>query len=130
MIGLDTNVLLRFLIRDDEAQAARADRMIRAAGEGGVFVSLLVLVEAVWALKRVYGLARPDIVDSLESVLSSPAFVIEHATFARYACAAFASADADFADALIGEVNRAAGCSATATFDRRTARLDGFRKVP
>ena len=130
MIGLDSNVLVRFLIRDDEAQALRAARLIAAGGRGGSFVSVAALVETVWTLKRTYGLERTAIVAMLEKLLSTDEFVLEGIVHVRSAMGAYAASSADFADALIGELNRAAGCSSTATFDRKAARLDGFSRVP
>ena len=130
MIGLDSNVLVRFLIRDDEAQALRAARLIAAGGGGGSFVSIAALLETVWTLKRTYGFERSAIVTTLEKLLSTDEFVLEDVVHVRSALIAFAASSADFADALIGEVSRAAGCSTTATFDRKAARLEGFSRVP
>jgi predicted nucleic-acid-binding protein len=121
---------VRFLIRDDEAQALRAARLIAAGGQGGSFVSVAALVETVWILERTYGFERPAIVTTLEKLLSTDEFVLEGVAHVRSALVAYAASSADFADALIGEVNRAAGCSSTATFDRKAARLDGFSRVP
>lgn len=130
MIGLDSNVIVRILVRDDETQTLRAERLIAASGPSGAFVSLIVLIETVWVIEQSYGRDRGEIIKALEGLLATAELVIEREPLVRAALIAFAASSADFADALIGELNRAAGCSSTATFDRKAARLAGFSRVP
>ena len=123
MTGLDSNVLIRYLAQDDAAQSARATRLIerelsaRAPG----FVSLLVLVETCWVLKRVYGVTPDEIATTVRDLLDTRQLVLERrATVAR----ALARTGADnFADALIADAAVEAGCSRIVTFDRKAARL-------
>jgi predicted nucleic-acid-binding protein len=123
--GLDTNVLVRYLVRDDAAQAARA------AGEmerdERFLVSSIVLCELVWVLESGYGFTRRDIASTLERILATAQFEIEGKDLAQAALDDFGSSGADFADCLLGRRNRAAGARDTVTFDRRLRGLDGFR---
>jgi predicted nucleic-acid-binding protein len=132
MIGLDTNVLVRFLVADDADQAARAARLIeeRCTGDDPGFVDSVVLCEIVWVLESAYGYARPLIAEVVEKALHTAELEIDNAEAAWAALRAYRTGNADFADAFIGRLNRAAGCAATATFDRAAAALDDYFEVP
>ncbi|HET7135938.1 MAG TPA: type II toxin-antitoxin system VapC family toxin, partial [Casimicrobiaceae bacterium] len=128
MLGLDTNVLVRFLVRDDASQFAAARRVVgerRAAGEL-LFVSLLVLLETEWVLRSRYGLDKKVIAHTIDQLLAAAEVVIEDGSTVEEALFEWKDAAADFADCLIGARNRRAGCRATVTFDTRAARLPGF----
>lgn len=128
MIGLDTNVLVRYLTRDDPAQFERARKHIAAgvaAGERFV-ISSAVLCELAWVLRGAYRYSRAEIARAIERMLATAEFDIEHADEARQALEEFRSTKADFSDALIGRVNRSLGAAHTATFDRDLAGLDTF----
>ncbi len=130
MIGLDSNAIVRILVRDDETQTSRAEHLIAASGPNGAFVSLIVLIETIWVVKSVYGRDRDEVLTAVEGLLATAELAIEGEALVRAALSACAGSSADFADTLIGQVNRAAGCSSTATFDRKAACLDGFSRVP
>ncbi len=132
MIGLDTNVLVRYFVADDPAQSARAARFIesRCTMDDPGFVDRVALCELVWVLSSGYGYGRAEIARVLDALLASRDIVLEDHEAVRGAARAFERGAADFADALIGLVNRARGCAATATFDRKAARLAGFVAVP
>lgn len=128
MIALDTNVLVRFLVEDDPAQSAAAAALIDHAVDVGdeIFVSDIVLCETVWVLSGSYRVARPTIVDALRELLRA-----RHLTFTApdqlsRALDAFARNRGDFADYLIREHARAAGCETVATFDRALLHHPGF----
>ena len=125
MIGLDTNVLVRYLVRDDSAQAARADRELEQ--DARFFIDSIVLCELVWVLEAGYGFSRPRIVDALERILAAAPFEIESRDLALAALEDFRRSPADFSDCLIGRRNRAAGATETVTFDRSLRGLAGFR---
>ena len=125
MIGLDTNVLLRYLVRDDPAQASRADRELER-GER-FLIDAIVLCELVWVLETGYGFSRMEIVSVLERILATAQFEIEAKDVALAALHDFRGSGADFADCLIGRRNRAAGAGETVTFDRDLRGLAGFR---
>jgi predicted nucleic-acid-binding protein len=124
VIGLDTNVLVRYVVQDDAAQARAASRLIetRCTGEDPGFVSLLVLAELVWVLDRAYGYARDQVGSVLDGILTAAELKVEQPDLARRALVDYGNGPADFADYLIGHVNAACGCSTTATFDKRTVK--------
>jgi predicted nucleic-acid-binding protein len=118
MIGLDTNVLVRYLMRDDPKQSAVATRLIRSlSSEAKGFLSLVVLVETVWVLKSSYGFQKSQVQEVLETLLRSQELTIECADLAWQALRTFGASRADFSDCLIERCAHLAGCSYTATFD-------------
>jgi predicted nucleic-acid-binding protein len=128
MIGLDTNLLVRYLTRDDPRQFAKARTFIEQAAsrEERLLINTVVLCELSWVLDSAYGYTRAEIADVLERILATAQFEIEHAHESRMALADFKSTKADFADALIGRVNRLHGATRTATFDRDLKALETF----
>lgn len=124
MIGLDTNILLRYIVRDDVAQAKAAGRLIeaRCSKERPGHVSHIVLAELAWVLGCGYGYAKEEVVKVLAAILSSAELRVEEAALAWAALRAFQAGQADFTDCLIGAVNADAGCETTFTFDKRAAR--------
>jgi predicted nucleic-acid-binding protein len=123
--GLDTNVLLRYLLRDDPAQAGRADHEIER-GER-FLIDGIVLCELVWVLEVGYGFSRGDVAAALERILATAQFEIEAKDLALAALDDFRGSTADFSDCLLGRRNRAAGVEETVTFDRSLKGLPGFR---
>jgi len=129
MRGLDTNILVRFITRDQPAQSEAARELIESAErEGGrLHISTLVLVELVWVLRGgVYGFSRSAVVEVLELILDTMVFQVQDRDLIRRALTAFQRGPADFSDYLIGEQDRRAGCDKTLAFDRRLAESDGF----
>jgi len=131
MIGLDTNVLMRLFVDDDPTQARQAREFVsdRCTPDDPGFVDRVALCEMVWVLSGAHGFGRAEIAGVIHKLLGSRDLVVEDQDAVRPALRAFASRGVDFADALIGEVNRARGCEATATFDRKAAKLDGFMRI-
>jgi predicted nucleic-acid-binding protein len=129
MIGLDTNVLLRYLIKDDEAQGERSARVIRRAAVRGepVFIGPIVLCEMVRVLESRYGYAKPEIVSALTAILDADGFDIADRNVVRSAVNDYRTHKTDFADCLIGRTNEAAGCRETVTFERRLEAIETFR---
>ncbi len=124
MIALDTNVLVRYFVGDDPAQAAVARRVIEetlSPTEPG-FVSLVVIVELNWVLIRVYGCPVSQVVAICAELIASPTIVVEQATAVA---AALALPHDDLADNLLHELGKSHGCERTVTFDRKFARLTG-----
>jgi predicted nucleic-acid-binding protein len=129
MIGLDTNVVVRYLTRDDEAQFRAAKRLlqeIEAAGETA-YISVVVLAELTWVLSISYGFDRATLASTLEQLLKTVEFAVEDRDLVAEAVVEFAAGKAGFADYLIGVRNRAAGCDKTATFDRALRGSGAFR---
>lgn len=129
MTGLDTNVLLRFLLKDDELQGERASKAIRqaVARSEPVFVGVIVLCEVVWVLASRYGYRKPQLLGLLEEFLGTSRFEIERRDLVRKALDDYRANKADFADCLIGRTNEACGCQHTLTFERPLKSLDTFR---
>lgn len=128
MIGLDTNILARFLVADDEVQAAQARKYIERAIEAGevLYINHVVLAETVWILTKYYRYSRSALANTIERILLATEFEVEAKLLAWEAFHEFRRGTADFADALIGAVNKSAGCSTTATFDKEAGKLNAF----
>jgi predicted nucleic-acid-binding protein len=111
MLGVDTNVLVRYLVRDDQLQFEKARRLIdrEASRSEPVLVSLLVLLETEWVLRSRYELPKAEILTAFSALLDTTV--------------------ADFADCLIAARNLRIGCHATATFDGKALKLEGFISV-
>jgi predicted nucleic-acid-binding protein len=128
MIGLDTNVVVRILTGDEQAQTRRAVEFIarKFAENDPAFISLVALVETIWVLESVYKLGRIEIAGALEELLSAREIVVEQSNAVRVALRGQKNRSTDLTDALIGIANRAQGCSVTATLDRKAATLEEF----
>jgi predicted nucleic-acid-binding protein len=131
MLGVDTNVLVRYLIRDDQPQYERARRLIdREVSKGGpVLVSLLVLLQTEWVLRSRYELAKAKIVTAFSALLDTSDLAFEDEPSVEQAIYSWKDSAADFADCLIEARNRRLGCRATATFDGKALKLAGFVSV-
>jgi predicted nucleic-acid-binding protein len=131
MLGIDTNVLVRFLVRDDPEQFERARRLIkREVGSGeAVLISLLVLLETEWVLRSRYRVAKAEIVAALSALLDAVELEFEDEPSVEEALFTWKDSGAEFADCLIDARHRALGCRATATFDARASKLSGFVSV-
>lgn len=131
MIGLDTNVLVRYIVRDDARQTAAATRLIesRCTAKRPGRVALVALCELVWVLDRGYGYERGQIVGVLERLLAADDLSIEHSERAWQAMGLYRSGRADFSDYVIGIANREAGVEETFSFDRRVSSDGPFRLV-
>jgi predicted nucleic-acid-binding protein len=128
MIGLDTNILVRYLAQDDLLQSPIATDLIehRLTEEEPGFISVVAMAEVAWVLERAYGLANRDVAAAIEGVLQAEVLVVESEQEVFTAMVALKEARGSFADALIGALGGKAGCSRTVTFDRRAQRLSEF----
>ena len=123
MIGIDTNVIVRFLTQDDEIQSPIAARfMSRLTKERPGFVSSVVLAEVSWVLSKAYKSTRSEIAGAVEGLLRSAELIVENPDAAYRALGAYqSSTSAEFADALIAQTAALAGSSETVTFDQNAA---------
>ena len=131
MIGLDTNILVRYLAQDDPVQSPQATDLIErhlTEDEPG-FVSVVTMAEIARVLSSVHRLANSAVADTIERVLQAGALVVENEQEVFTAMIAVREARGTFGDALIVALGAKAGCSHTLTFDRRAARLAGFQKM-
>lgn len=129
MTGLDTNVLVRYLTRDDADQYQRAKAFLETTcteTEPG-YINTIVLCELIWVLKAAYGATKKDLAGVVEHILLTRQFEVAHRDAAWAALRDFKQGNADFADCLIGRLNLEKGCIDTATFDQKAGTLDGFR---
>lgn len=131
MISLDTNVLIRYLTRDDVEQYAQVKAAIetRCTPEKPGFVATVVLCEVVWVLKSAYGASRNEIVDIVERLTLVNALALEADSAVRSALDDYRASSADFADCLIGRLAEANGYERVLTFDRKAARLATFEAL-
>lgn len=123
MIGLDTNILVRYLTMDHPAQSHAAKRVIEALSpsEPG-WISLVVLAELVWTLKKTYQLEKARIVGVVEGLLASKDVQLEESEKVQSALLLFRNSRAGFSDCLLSTSAKAAGCRKVVTFDRIAAR--------
>jgi len=129
MIGLDTDILVRYVMQDDPVQSATATAWIeeRLTLENPGFISVVAMAETVWVLARTYGVADQDIAATIERLLQADILVIENEQEVFAATIVLKENRGSFADALIVALGVGAGCSGTLTFDRRALRLPGFK---
>jgi predicted nucleic-acid-binding protein len=128
MIGVDTNVLVRYLAQDDPVHSPRATRLFeRLTGAEPGFICLITLVETAWVLDRAYGLSHLEIAAAIERMLQADTLALQNEQQVFTAMIALRTGAASFSDALIGALGAWAGCAVTLTFDRRAARLMEFQ---
>lgn len=121
MIGLDTNVLIRYLVQDDPVQSVTASELIDELTESAPgFLSLVTVVELYWVLRCAYKVDADECADLLEGLLDARELQVDRSAVVRSAIAA-SRGGLDFADAIIAELGRIAGCDHTVTFDQRAA---------
>ena len=127
MIGLDTNVLVRYIMQDDAKQSAKATKLMEGltAQQPG-FIALVSVVELVWVLSSAYDLKRGQIVQALDLMLRSSQLVVDQADQVLRALRAYDAGKADFADCLIERTAAAAGCVRTMTFVVAAAKTAGM----
>ena len=132
MKGVDTNVLVRYVTRDDPGQERAASRFLESARTRSepIFVNVIVLCELVWVLGRTYEYSKAELAAVIGQVLTTEQVVVEDADLAWLALSDFKASKADFADCLIGRKNLRLGCDATATFDGRLKGLASFALLP
>jgi predicted nucleic-acid-binding protein len=128
MIGLDTNVLVRFLVQDEPEQAAAASGLFAGLREEAPgFLCREVLVELVWVLEHACGLSRLDIARALDSLLEARELLVEAADRVAIAVDRYRKGRAGFADQMIALAGQGTGCRETVTFDRQASALPGLR---
>ena len=131
MKALDTNVLIRFLVRDDEKQAQAVKKiLVEVEKENGeLFIPLSVTLEMLWVLSSVYEYPQEDIIRALETLLVTPVFKIEKHERISHLCRIAGKGDYDLADILIGLTSRDNGCDTTLTFDKKAVRSGLFTLI-
>ncbi len=128
MKALDTNILVCFLVSDDEAQTARVQKLFEKAEKSNAcfFVSTLVVIELIWVLGSVYNCSRSEILNALESLSLMPILVFERLDLNHMLIEYGRSSNCELSDLLIGLVAEESGCSETLTFDKKASRSGWF----
>jgi predicted nucleic-acid-binding protein len=131
MTGLDTNVLVRYIMQDDTKQSPLATRLIESLSvDAPGFVPLVSVTELAWVLSSAYELDRGQLIEAFEALLRTKELIVESAEVVWKALRLVQSSNADFADCLISCSAAAAGCAKTMTFDRGAAKGAGMTLIP
>lgn len=128
MVGIDTNVLIRFVVQDDKKQAAVAAELIEhyCSATNTALVSLIVLCEFVWVLSNAYGYSRAQIASALKQILVTECFEVAKHNIAWSAMLDYSRGPGDYADYLIARINEVNGADTTFTFDKHASRNKRF----
>ncbi len=128
MIGLDSNILLRYLTGDDAVQSPKAAALIeQLTPDDPAFLSTVAMAEIVWTLKRFYRFSDGEIASAVERILLIEALMVQNEPQVFAAMFALKDGLGQFGDALIGALGTRAGCDRTLTFDQGTSKLPGFQ---
>ena len=131
MIGIDTNILVRYLAQDDPLQSRKAthifEQRLTEADPG--YLSLVTMAETAWVLERVYELSHIEIAAAIERILQAESLRVQNEQQVFTAMTVVKAGQASFADALIGAIDAWAGCGVTLTFDKKASRLHYFQLV-
>jgi predicted nucleic-acid-binding protein len=129
--ALDTNAVVRFLVKDDEKQAQAIHRILLDVEKKGevVLIPVPVILETIWVLSSVYKHGRADIVRALDHLLALPILEIEARDRVAVLCRIADKSEVDLADLFIGLTSRDFGCETTLTFDRKASRSDLFSLI-
>lgn len=129
--AIDSNILVRMFTGDDPQQFEAVKSLVRESEQANetLYVSLIVLVEMVWVLRRNYRTSRAVLVDRLDQLMASPTFQVERDWLVAQALDQYRRGPADFADYLIGAIAQEAGCHDTVTFDRKLEATPGFTLI-
>lgn len=131
MIGLDTNIIIRYIMQDDPIQSPKAVRIIerRFIEQDTAFISLATVLETVWVLGSIYGLSNQQVAQAIERILQIETVTVQNEHEVSAAARVLKTGQGSFDDALIGALGLWAGCTSTLTFDRKASRLHGFELI-
>jgi predicted nucleic-acid-binding protein len=128
MIGIDTNVIIRYIVQDDLKQAKAATKLREqvCSPDNPGFLNHIVLCEIVWVLKRSYKQSKESICQIIEQIIRTDRFVVEDIQLVWRALETFKETKADFSDCLLGQRNLQAGCEYTTTLDDAASKTAGY----
>jgi predicted nucleic-acid-binding protein len=131
MKALDTNVLVRFLVKDDAVQAQQVYNLFKQAenDQQRLFVPMLVVLETIWVLQAVYGVDNADILAALNDLLLMPVLLFEAQPVLHTFIGAATGNNFDLADLLIAHSARGLNCDSVLTFDKKAAKFSGFELI-
>lgn len=131
MIGLDTNVIVRYIVQDDMAQARKATALIESlTDENPGFISMVAVVELVWVIQSCYDASKAETVAIFDKLLRLRTLRLENADVISKAVRSYAASTADFADCFIQCSGSHAQCSHTVTFDSKASKTAGMQLIP
>jgi predicted nucleic-acid-binding protein len=127
VIGLDTNVLVRYITQDDHKQAALANVLIENLDDASTgFVTLVTVVELSWVLESAYNFTRRQFAEVMQTLMAVDTIKLDRAAVVASAVRVYAASKADFSDCLIERLSANAGCERTMTFDKAAAKMAGM----
>ena len=128
MIGLDTNILVRYLTQDDQEQAKKAVKLIESnlSQKQSMFINNIVFCELIWVLERGYKYSKQQIASAIRILLSAQEFAFEQLDSLWIALDKYEKDNIDFSDALIGELNKSYKCTHTYSFDTQASKMSNF----
>jgi predicted nucleic-acid-binding protein len=130
VIGLDTNVLVRYITQDDSKQSALASTLIESLDETSLgFVTLVTVVELAWVLESAYNFSRMQFAQVMQTLLAVDAIKVDRAASVTSAVRRYTSSSADFSDCLIERLSIDAGCDKTMTLDKAAAKSAGMTLI-
>ena len=131
MKGIDTNVLVRYIVQDDLAQSKLATHFMEreCSTETPAFINGMVICELVWVLESAYGYSRQEIANTIEQILRTREFHLHEPEILWQSLWGYQHKGADFADHYIANINKHAGCEYTVTFDKKAARVEHFKQL-
>jgi predicted nucleic-acid-binding protein len=128
LIGIDTNILVRYITQDDKIQSEIATKFIENYCSNGnkIFINHLVICELVWVLKKCYKLSKPKTINIIQHILQISQFSIENPQIIWQTLTDYKKGSADFADYVVGRTNIYNNCEETITFDKKASKSKGF----
>ncbi|HJD55763.1 MAG TPA: type II toxin-antitoxin system VapC family toxin [Rickettsia endosymbiont of Pyrocoelia pectoralis] len=131
MIGIDTNILVRYLTSDDKVQSIKATKLIERyfGQENSIFINNIVICELIWVLEKGYKYSKEQIISVLKEIFSTIEFSFENHQVLWLSVLEYENYKADFSDILIGKLNIFNGCSYTVTFDKAASELTMFNNL-
>lgn len=128
MLALDTNVLVRYVVQDDKAQANLATKAVESlTPDAPAFIPCIVLCEFNWVLQSAYGISKKDRIAALQKILSVAVFSIEQLDACLQAVRLYETGPADFSDYLIRQISKKEGCEVVLTFDKNALKSESFK---
>ena len=130
MIGLDTNVIVRYIAQDDAVQSAKATLLIESlSAENQGFITLISIVELVWVMQGCYKATKDECIAILQTLIHTREILLENAEVVVMATRQYSSSSADFADCIIERCANYAKCTCTMTFDSKAAKTAGMQLI-
>ncbi len=129
MLGVDTNILIRYIVQDDPVQSPLVSQFLKrkCTEKCPCHICHIVLCEVVWVLESAYGYKREQVAETLKLILETRHFCVEEPESAWLALEAYRARGVDFSDALLGESNKLHGCETTVTLDKKASKTDTFQ---